>query len=102
MFGERMTRGEYLESPGGKLSRYLWRKRHRVRLLIPEVEPRGKNNTSPADIKNFQSRVLKQLQTQQRHAFRGPVTIQMSLATSERNPSHLHTIAKNFLDLLSR
>src|SRR5262245_53922569 len=37
-----------------------------------------------------------------RHAFRGPIALEMSLHTSGKTPSHGHTIAKNLLDLLSR
>lgn len=51
---------------------------------------------------NLQRQVLEVLETRRRQSYRGPVALQMRLATTDRTPAHLHTIAKNILDLLGR
>lgn len=96
-----MTTGEYLDTPEGKLGRYQWRFRRRVRLEISHIEPRGKN-ASDADQLAFQKQVLEQLTKLRRRAFRGPTVLKMSLNTTNRTPSHVQTITKNLLDLLSQ
>jgi hypothetical protein len=51
---------------------------------------------------NLQQQVLEVLETRRRRSYRGPVVLQMRLATTDRTPAHVHTIAKNILDLLGR
>ena len=102
MLFNSLAKSEYLETPAGRLGRYQWRNRRRVRLQISNLEPKGKNSTSYEEALSFQRQVLKQLTKMRRSAFRGPVALQMSLSTSGKTPSHGHTIAKNLLDLLSR
>ena len=102
LFGEGMTRREYLDTPAGKLGRYDWRIRHRLRLKVSSVEPRGKHSMPDADQVAFQKQVLEHLTAARRRAFRGPLALHLSLATTAKTPSYAHTIAKNLLDLLSR
>ncbi len=45
---------------------------------------------------------MDQMQAQRRRAFRGPVALQLSVDTTEKNPPHVQTIAKNVLDLVGR
>ena len=97
-----MTTGQYLDTPKGKVGRYRWRRRGRLHLEILNIEPRGKNNMPGADQERFQKQVLKQLTKWTRYAFRGPIVLQMSISTTEKTPSHVHTIAKNLLDILSK
>jgi hypothetical protein len=97
-----MTRGEYLDTPAGKLRRYEWRLRHRLHFEISNIKPRGKNSMPDADQLAFQKQVLEHLTVARRQAFRGPLALHLSLATTAKTPSHIHTIAKNLLDLLSR
>jgi hypothetical protein len=44
--------------------------------------------------------VLGYLNAQRQRAFRGPVVLSLDLRTTDKVPAHIHTIAKNILDLL--
>ena len=66
---------------------------------IDGVEPRAKDSMRNGDKDEVQRRLLKSLTDMRRKAFRGPLALQLTLATTARNPTHSHNIAKNLLDL---
>lgn len=78
------------------------RYRRRLYLEVQGIEPRGKSATPEADTAAFQSEIRDQLRRERRRAFRGPVVLRLRFQTTDRNPGHIHTITKNFLDLLGR
>ena len=51
---------------------------------------------------SFQSRVLTELRLRRRLAYRDLLVLQLRMESSDRNPAHIHTIAKNVIDLLGR
>jgi len=54
------------------------------------------------DKDRIQQQVLKALKGLNRRAFRGPIALQLRLATTDITPSHLQHIAKNLLDLFGK
>ena len=97
-----MRRGEYIESDAGRRHQRLVRLRRHLRILVEDIEPRGKKGMPPEDKVSFQRQVIEQMKALHRQAFKGPILLKLSLSTTDRrNPDHAHTITKNLLDLLS-
>jgi hypothetical protein len=57
---------------------------------------------SEDDKDSIQRQLLKTLNDRSRRAFRGPLALRLSIETTANTPAHLHTIAKNLLDLFGR
>jgi hypothetical protein len=91
---------KFITSKEGQLATYESRRARRLRVSIYDIEPQSKKMNA-ADRDRFQSAVAQQLTEAKRSTFRGPVGLNMDLATTAKNPPHAHTIAKNLLDLLS-
>lgn len=71
-------------------------------LVVDGIEPRSKKAMSDDDKRNFRQQILEHLRARKMRPFRGPIALQISVTTSDRNPAHAQTIAKNLLDLLGR
>jgi len=56
----------------------------------------------PADELRFRQTVRQHLKQHRRQAYRGPIVLRLGFQTTDRNASHIHTLTKNFLDLLGR
>ena len=84
----------------GILNASRWRRQ--LRLEVHGVEPRGKSAMRRQERRLFQASVLAQMKERRRLAYRGPLVLQLRVVTSEKNPSHIHTVAKNLVDLLGR
>ena len=97
-----LLNGEYLETPEGRLAQYRRRFQKRIQVSIKDVEPRSKQAMPDEDKDEIQRQVLHCLVKRRRLAFRGPLALKLELDTTDKNPSHAHTIAKNVLDLLAR
>src|SRR4051812_34227903 len=95
-------RSEYLNSPEGQSARYRRRWFRRLLFDITDVEPRSKQAMHDKDKDEFQRQVLALMNEQGRRTFRGPLALCMSLNTTDKNPGHVQTIAKNLLDLLGK
>jgi hypothetical protein len=95
-----MWRGDFLASDEGQrlISRRRWYRRLRIR--VNSIEPRSKAAMAPDQCRGFQEQVHSQMANLRRRAYRGPIVLRLGFTTTERNPSHIHTLAKNFLDLL--
>lgn len=96
-----MRCGEYLESALGRRHQRSRRLDRHLRILIEDIEPRGKKGMPLVDKLSFQRQVVEQMRDLNRKAFKGPILLKMSFSTTDRNPNHAHTVTKNLLDLLS-
>ena len=94
-----MWRGEFLSSDEGKRLLLTIRRQRRLYLDVLGVEPRGKTMRSNERLR-FQSAVLRQLRERRRRAYRGPLVLRLRIKTTSETPGHIHTLTKNFLDLL--
>jgi hypothetical protein len=81
------------------LDLFRGRKKKRVRLWLDEIEPRSKKMPE-ADRVKFQRGVVQGLRDQDRKSFKGPIALDLRLATTRHDAPQAHTIAKNLLDLL--
>jgi hypothetical protein len=90
----------YLNTPEGLLAQHRTRHRRRFHFTMRGIEPRGKDSM-PDDAKDeMQRRLLAQMVRLRRKAFRRPIALRLTLATTDqRTPTHSHHIAKNLLDL---
>jgi hypothetical protein len=95
-----MWRGEFLSSEVGQrlVCRSRWNRR--LRLSIKNFEPRSKQATTADESAAFQESIQTELRRRHRAAYRGPLVLRLGFTTTDRNPSHIHTITKNILDLL--
>lgn len=89
----------YLASPEGQLTLQRQREARRIYFSIKGVEPRAKHSMPAADKDRVQAQLLGQLVKFRRAAFRGPVALLLTLATTDKTPTQSHNIAKNLLDL---
>jgi hypothetical protein len=62
----------------------------------------SKQGMSNTDKDQFQEQIVRALARFRRRAFGGPIALDLSINTTDKTPSHAHTIAKNLLDLLAR
>lgn len=95
-----MRTSDFLDTPRGQLARYNWRWRHRLRLLVRGIEPRGKRSMPPNEKLEFQQQVVEQMRVSRRQPFRRGVAVDIALSTSALTPAHVQTVVKNVLDLL--
>jgi Holliday junction resolvase RusA-like endonuclease len=94
-----MNRKEFFESPKGKLHLFRQRKLERFGACVRGVEPQSKS-MKEADKNLAQRVVVKALEEAKQPAYRGPIGLEIDLATTGKSPPHIQTIAKNLLDLL--
>jgi hypothetical protein len=95
-----MNRKEFFQSQKGKAHLFRQRKLQRVDILIKGIEPQSKNMRD-ADKDELQRQVMKALDDEKQPAYRGPIALEIDLATTSRTAPQAQTIAKNLLDLLS-
>ena len=95
-----MKRLEYFNTQKGQL--YLRRKRQMSRLYFLRInqEPKSKNSISTSEKIYFQNEILKVLSKRRRRAYRSPVIVKIDFHSNQDNPPSIHTLAKNYLDLL--
>jgi hypothetical protein len=96
-----MLRSEYLESIDGQLSQ---RFKRRIRTLYFEInqEPKSKNSITRQEKILFRNKILEELKVKKRKAYRGEVILQLDFFTTQNNPPAVHTLTKNYLDLLHK
>ncbi len=96
-----MTRSEYLETIEGQSYERLKRKIKTVYLDIGQ-EPKSKKSISKAEKLYFRKEVKNQLKKQNRRPHKGDIILEIDYFTTEDNPPALHTLSKNYLDLLHK
>ena len=92
----------YLASASFLRTQHLKRLMRMFHLQVEGIEPHGKRTMPKGDMLRFQNAVLQELLRRKRRAFHSPLAMSVRLKTSDKNPSHPHTIVKNLLDLLAR
>lgn len=98
-----MTKSEFLESPRGQHSRYVWRKWRSGRLLRLGLDHEPKSKKMPMKERViFQRDVASQLKQMKRAAFRGLIAAKFIISPTSKSPPHPQSIMKNLLDLLHK
>lgn len=90
----------FANSDAGRLAFFRSRKGRRVDISMHDIEPQSKKMPDAERIR-FQTQVAVQLANAKRSTFNGAIALKIQLATTSKNAPQAHTIAKNFLDLLS-
>jgi hypothetical protein len=96
-----MTRTEYLETIEGQSYERLKRKIKTVYLDI-EQEPKSKGSISNQEKLFFRKEIKRQLKEMNRRPHRGDIVLEIDYFTTQNNPPALHTLSKNYLDLLHK
>jgi hypothetical protein len=96
-----MARSEYLETIEGQSYERLKRGIKTVYLEI-EHEPKSKKSITKAEKLYFRKEVKNQLKKQNRRPHKGDIILEIDYFTTEDNPPALHTLSKNYLDLLHK
>jgi len=96
-----MMRTEYIKSRKGQLNLRLHRKVKRQYYIINQ-QPKSKGSISIKEKEEFQQQILKQLDSRKRRAYRAPVIMEIDFTCNQNNPPAIHTLAKNYLDLLCK
>ncbi len=96
-----MTRSEYLETIEGQYNERSKRKMKIVYLNI-EQEPKSKRGISNQEKLFFRQEVKRQLKAMNRRPYGGDIILEIDYFTTQNNPPALHTLSKNYLDLLHK
>lgn len=95
-----MWRAEFFTEDYGRWLLSASRSRRRLYLQVTGIEPHSKTAMTRLAAVAFRDAIREQLRQRRRRAYRGPVVLGLKIRTTDRNPSHIHTITKNLLDLL--
>jgi len=95
-----MTRTEFLNTIDGQLHERFKRFIKSIWLTVYQ-EPKGKNS-SDEEKRNFRKEIKTQLREQNYRRFRGDLILQIDYYTTQDNPPDIHTLSKNYLDLLHK
>lgn len=96
-----MRRTEYIETREGRNFERIKRFIKNIWIDI-EQEPGSKKSLSNEGKKFFRSEVKKNLKDNNRRAFRSDIILEIQFFTSQNNPPAIHTLTKNYLDLLHK
>lgn len=97
-----MRRSEYLETHAGQCQRRHSRRMRRQYFLVKDHEPKSKNAISHQEQVDFQQQVLATMRDLGRRAYRSKVVLEVTFCSHQDNPPAVHTMAKNYLDLLRK
>ncbi|HLQ74432.1 MAG TPA: hypothetical protein VK107_00170, partial [Alloiococcus sp.] len=96
-----MNKLDYLyRTSQGQYMQFIERFNQILKLNIP-MEPRSKKGINEKDKQLFQYHVYNQMAELNRRAFRSPIIMKVDFYSTINNPPHIHTLTKNYLDLLS-
>lgn len=95
-----MKNSEYLKLPQGLYGRYRWRRRRGWTHYSFKEEPKSKKSMSKIQSIEFREKLSRRTKIANRKAYRAPIISEMSFTTTDKNPPHIHTIVKNYQDLL--
>jgi hypothetical protein len=96
-----MTRTEYLETIEGQ-SNERTKRWIKTNYLTIQQEPKSKNSISGEEKIFFRQEVKRQLKESNRRAHTGDIILEIDFYTTQNNPPALHTLSKNYLDLLHK
>ncbi len=95
-----MNRGDYILTQEGQKNLLLHRRLKRLYCQIKQ-EPKAKKGIDEEEEKLFQQQIIQTLQDFKKRAYRSPVILEVTFCCNQHNPPAIHTLAKNYLDLLS-
>lgn len=93
-----MKKLEYLNTPEGQIRSRLFRLKSWFYVEVDQ-EPRSKSISRKDEI-NFQNKVLEELKKRHKRAYTSPIVLQIDFYASQKTPPGIHSLAKNYLDLL--
>lgn len=96
-----MTRKEYLETIEGQSNERRKRWIKTIYLSIRQ-EPKSKRSITREEKIFFRKEVKRQLKESNRKAHTGDIILEIDFYTTQHNPPALHTLTKNYLDLLHK
>lgn len=94
-----MNRLDYLRTRRGQRAQYDARWRARRRFIVNQPL-RGKGSMKPREKVAFQQALLESLERFSWPPFRADLTCELAFYSNQPTPPQLHTLAKNYLDLL--
>lgn len=97
-----MERPNFFNTRKGQRLQLIARRLERRRFLIDVERLRGKGSMKAREQLEFQKEILAELDRRGFSTFRGPVVTELVFFSSQPNPPMLHTLAKNYLDLLEK
>jgi len=96
-----MRRIEYINSTKGQIHQRFKRRIRRIYLDVKQ-EPKGKNSISLEEKIAFQQQIINKMKNYKRRYFRSPLILKIDFYCNQDNPPGIHTLAKNYLDLLEK
>ncbi len=96
-----MRRIEYINSTKGQIHQRFKRRIRRIYLDVKQ-EPKGKNSISLEEKIAFQQQIINKMKNHKRRYFRSPLILKIDFYCNQDNPRGIHTLAKNYLDLLEK
>ncbi len=96
-----MERSSYLETLEGQLHERS-KRRLNVHFLSIHQEPQGKGSLSSAEKLFFRESICKQLESRNQRAHNGDIVLEIDFYVTKDNPPALHSLPKNYLDLLHK
>jgi len=96
-----MKRSEYLETPIGQEAEYS-KRCARLRLISLLQEPKSKKSITDSEKRAFRREVVRQLKERGMRAQTGNIVLRIDFFVTNNNPPALHTLTKNYLDLLHK
>ena len=97
-----MKRSEYLETEDGQRRERRKRFAKRQWFTVPNHEPKSKNSIADTEKVRFQQQILAQMEERGRRAYRSPVVLEIDFDSNQEDPPAVHTLAKNYMDLLQK
>lgn len=98
----QMKRRDYLNTFEGQVRLRRKRQMNRLQFVFNGQEPKSKNAISEEEKEAFQNTILTKMKEQQRRYFKASVALQFDFFPHKNNPPALHTMPKNYLDLLAK
>jgi len=100
--GRRMEKSEFLLTARGAYSRYIYGKRKRSLFFEIQSEPLSKKSMRQKYRERAQEEIIEKLKNLKKRGFISStnVCLRMSISTNHKTPPHIHTIPKNYIDLL--
>lgn len=97
---KQVKRSDYLKTIEGQVGLRRKRRMHRLHFMLDGQEPQSKKAISEAEKEAFQNAILNKMVERKRRHFKAPVAIEFDFFPTKNNPPALHTMPKNYLDLL--
>jgi hypothetical protein len=96
-----MNKLEYLGTIKGQISSRMRRSAH-LRCFLINQEPKSKKSISDAEKSAFRNAIVNTLKTQNKRSHRKDIILQIDFSVTTANPPAIHTLTKNYLDLMHK